>query len=142
MSRKGMFVCKSKQIPRIFQRQRTTSNARSWLTSLTTSEDGISTREQDDHSHYDLLPGSSFEYQYIEDESDKKVKEIMSTTSTINKEYSEKTWNDENCQVICFVFIYICVHVLFCLLKKCIYFFYQSKSNYYLLYDVNDFPDK
>lgn len=100
MSRKGtVSICRSKQIPRIFQRQRTGNNARSWLTSLI-PDDGISLREQSDH--YDLLPGSSFDYHRVQHENDKKE---TPSKLIINKEFIEKTWNDESCQVFCFVFI-------------------------------------
>ena len=105
MSRNGMLtVGKRKQIPRIFQRQKTTNNPSSWLTSLSSPEDGhgISTREQTESSHYDSLPSSSYQYQHAEVENNKKRKESGTSRST-TKEIPEKTWNAQSCQVICFV---------------------------------------
>lgn len=104
MSRRGMVSVKTKQIPRIFQRQKT-SKPLSSLTSFNSLEDGISTPEQTENSHSDLFPGSSYDYQHVEEEKVKKGKKSAPYKST-TKEFPEKTWN-ASCQVIRFVFCFV-----------------------------------
>lgn len=130
MSRKGTtsVYSRSKQIPRIFQRQRTATNARSWLTSLI-PEDGISLREQSvDQTHYDLIPGPSYDYYHVQQENEKKDVSSRSTTMVNNKEFIEKTWNDESCQVFLFcfhLFSSICtMKFLFSIIKSLTTFFH------------------